>query len=107
VPAPEPAAQRVALARELELLDAAERAERRGDHAAALVSLDEYARAFPDGAMLAEAKVLRIAALVGNGDEMSAQDLAQAFLARYAPSPLTARVRSMLSKISNAKEKLP
>jgi hypothetical protein len=102
-----PAPQQVPLTREIELLDAAERAERRGDHGAALVTLDEYVRAFPVGAMLAESKVLRIAALLGRGDRAAAQDLGRAFLARYAPSPLGARVRSMLPELSNPKKELP
>jgi len=101
------APQQVPLTREIELLDAAERAERRGDHGAALVTLDEYVRAFPEGAMLAESKVLRIAALLGRGDRTAAQDLGRAFLARYAPSPLGARVRSMLPELSNPKKELP
>jgi hypothetical protein len=105
--APAPAPQQVPLAREIQLLDAAERAERRGDHGAALVTLDEYARAFPDGALLAESTVLRIAALLSRGDRGAAEDVARAFLARSAPSPLTARVRSMLSKSSTPNKELP
>ena len=115
VPAPaaataafEPSAPRRApLAGEIALLDAAERAERRQDHPAALASLDQYARAFPQGALLAEAQVLRIGALFGIGDEVAAQDEARSFLARYAPSPLAARVRSMLSEKSGHKKELP
>jgi hypothetical protein len=103
-PAPPP---RAPLAREIALLDAAERAERRHDHGAALASLNEYARAFPDGALLAEAHVLRIGALLGNGDDTAAQGEARSFFARYASSPLTARVRSMLSERSRQRKELP
>jgi hypothetical protein len=68
------------LAGEIALLDAAERSERRHDHSAALLSLDQYAREFPDGALLAEAEVLRIAALLGSGDETAARAQGQRFL---------------------------
>jgi hypothetical protein len=95
------------LARELELLDAAERAERQGDHSAALRTLEDYNHAFPDGALLAEAQVLRISALLGTGDDAAAQDTARLFFARYAPSPLAGRVRSMLSKKAHEKKELP
>jgi hypothetical protein len=105
--APAPTAPRRApLAGEIALLDAAERAERRHDHAAALASLDAYARTFPDGALLAEAQVLRVSALLGLGDDAAAQAEARSFLARYAPSPLAARVQSMLSQRSR-REKEP
>ena len=100
-------ARRAPLAREIGLLDSAERAERRHDHGAALAGLDEYARAFPDGALLAEAEVLRISALLGIGDEANARDHARQFFARYAPSPLAARVRSMLSRPSHQTKELP
>jgi hypothetical protein len=103
-PAPPP---RAPLAHEIALLDAAERAERRHDHGAALATLNEYARAFPDGALLAEAQVLRIGALLGNGDDAAAQDEARSFFARYTSSPLTARVRSMLSERSRQRKELP
>jgi hypothetical protein len=69
--------------------------------------LNEYARAFPEGALLAEAQVVRIAALLGMGDETAAENEARSFFARYAPSPLTARVRSMLSKRSGHEKELP
>jgi hypothetical protein len=98
---------RAPLAREVALLDAAERAERRHDYGAALASLNEYARAFPDGALLAEAHVLRIGALLGNGDDAAAQGEARSFFARYASSPLTARVRSMFSERSRQRKELP
>ncbi len=103
-PAPPP---RAPLAREIALLDAAERAERRHDYGAALASLNEYARAFPDGALLAEAHVLRIGALLGNNEDTAAQDEARSFFARYASSPLAARVRSMLSEKSRHRKESP
>jgi len=95
------------LEREVALLDAAERAERGQDFRGALARLDEYDRAFPDGMLRAEAQVLRIAALLGNGDETSARAQAQSFLASSAPSPLTARVRSMLAEKSRQTKELP
>ncbi len=100
VPAAVPPPRRAPLAREIALLDAAERAERQQDHRAALARLEEYGREFPDGALLAEAEVLRISALLGGGDAATARARARAFLAAAAPSPLTARVAAMLSRAS-------
>jgi hypothetical protein len=85
------------LAREIALLDSAERADRRKDYGAARDSLDAYERAFPAGALLAEAQVLRISALLGSGDEAAARERARLFFERYSPSPLAARVRAMLA----------
>jgi hypothetical protein len=95
------------LAREIALLDAAERAERRHDHGAALAALDEHARAFPDGALRAEAQVLRISALLAQGDQAAAREQGRLFLSRFAPSPLAARVRSMLSEPTSPTKELP
>jgi hypothetical protein len=105
--APPAPPRRAPLAREIAVLDAAERAERRRDHHGALASLNEYARAFPDGALLAEAQVLRISALLGIGDRAAAQAEARSFFARYAPSPLAARVHSLLSDKSGHEKELP
>jgi hypothetical protein len=99
VPSPvAPAPQRAPLAREIALLDAAERAFRGQDYGEVIARLDEYVRAFPDGALLAEAEVLRISALFDRGDLAGARRRAQSFLAHYPPSPLTARVTSLLSR---------
>ena len=98
---------RASLAREISLLDSAERAERRQDHGAALSSLDAYQRAFPEGALLAEAEVLRISALLGSGDEAAGRDRARLFLERHAPSPLAARVRAMLAGRTPRTKELP
>jgi TolA-binding protein len=103
-PAPPP---RAPLAREIALLDGADRAERRHDYGAALATLNEYARAFPEGALLAEAHVLRIGALLGKGDDAAAQGEARSFFSRYASSPLAARVRSMLSEKSRHRKEIP
>lgn len=96
--------RRAPLAREIALLDAAERAERQQDHRGALARVEEYSREFPDGALHAEAEVLRISALFGAGDAATARGRAQAFLTGAAPSPLTARVASMLSRASRESE---
>ena len=100
-----PLPRRAPLAREIALLDAAERAERQQDHRSALARLDQYGREFPDGALLAEAEVLRISALFGTGEVATAQRRARSFLAASAPSPLTARIASMLSRASRESEK--
>jgi hypothetical protein len=104
---PTPPPVRASLAREISLLDSAERAERRKDYPAALANLDAYERAFPEGALLAEAEVLRISALLASGDEAGGRDRARLFLQRQAPSPLAARVRAMLVGSSHQTKELP
>jgi hypothetical protein len=48
--------------------------------------------------------VLRISALFGAGDAATARARAKTFLAASAPSPLTARVASLLSRASSDSE---
>lgn len=106
-PAASPPPARAPLAREMSLLDDAERAGRRKDYGSALASLDAYERAFPDGVLAAEAQVLRISALLGSGNETAARERARLFLDHYAPSPLAARVKAMLAGRSRQTKELP
>ena len=106
-PASSPPPARAPLAQEMSLLDDAERAGRRNDYGSALASLDAYERAFPDGALAAEAQVLRISALLGSGNQTAARERARSFLERYAPSPLAARVRAMIAGRSRRTKELP
>jgi hypothetical protein len=85
------------LAAEVALLDKA-RAALASDPAAALEALDEHARSFPDGALLAEADLVRIEALLATGRRSDATALANSFLSRYPRSPLAKRVRSLLAR---------
>ena len=82
------------LTRELSLLDPARAALDAHSGPRALQALDEYAKEFPKGSLRAEASALRVQA-VGFGDPAQALRLAQAFLASYPGSPLTARVRAL------------
>jgi hypothetical protein len=106
-PAASPPPARAPLAQEISLLGDAERAGRRQDYGSALASLDIYERAYPHGALAAEAQVLRISALLGSGDEAAARERARLFLERYPPSPLAARVRAMLAGRSRDTKELP
>jgi hypothetical protein len=90
--------RRPALAGELVLLEAGDSAIERRQFRQALAHLDEYRRQFPDGALLEEATVLRIKALLGAGDRRGAEEEAGRFLSRFGQGLLAGRVRSMLSK---------
>jgi outer membrane protein assembly factor BamD (BamD/ComL family) len=63
---------------------------------AALSSLDDYDARFPGGAFAQEAGVLRVQALVAQGDRAGAQRVAARFLAAYPQSPHAARVRTLV-----------
>jgi len=87
------------LARETSSLYAVSATLRGGDAAQALRALDDFARAFPDGALAPEAAALKIDALMQLGDPASratAGRLALAFLRDHPRSPLAARVRALV-----------
>jgi len=95
------------LVAEVAVLDRARAALRRGDAAGAAAALDEHARAFADGALLAEAELLRIEALAAAGDAAQARRRARDFLSRFPQSPLAKRLRSLVDRLpapSPAKE---
>jgi hypothetical protein len=93
------------LAAEVALLDRARGALKRRDTAAAIAVLDEHRRDFHDGALVAEAEVVRIEALIQAKDHAAAHTQAQSFLARFPKSPLVRRVRSLVENlVENLKE---
>lgn len=85
-----------ALSDELNALDGARTMLASGNAAGALSHLDAYNRTFPRGRLQLEAEVLRIDALVKNGQTEIAKKRAQAFLAKHPNSVLASRVRGLL-----------
>jgi len=90
------------LAAEVALLDRARGALKRRDLAAAIAVLDEHRRDFHDGALVAEAEVVRLEALIQAQDHAAARLQAQTFLARFPKSPLVRRVRSLVENLKEA-----
>ena len=84
------------LAAELVALDAARAKLSNGKPSAALLSLDDYARAYPRGRLELEAEVLRIDALAKSGQAAAAKKRAESFLRRHPNSVLASRVRGYL-----------
>jgi hypothetical protein len=80
------------------LLEAANSAARRSDFREALARLDEHAVLFPQGALVEEAAVLRISALLGAGERAAARGEANVFLSRFGKSLLADRVRLMITE---------
>jgi TolA-binding protein len=109
-PSPVPPASAVApaplrsdtLAAEIVALDQARSALRNRQPARALVALDDYARRFPGGVLAPEAGVLRIEALLADGNRTEAQRFGRQFLAAHPASPLAARVRALLESVIDA-----
>lgn len=89
------------LAREVALVEAARSALARGDAGAALRSLDAHDREMPSGALMPEARVLRIEALVkagGEGNTARANALGDAFLAASPGGAQARRVKTVLGR---------
>lgn len=89
------------LSRETARLDEARRALEAGNVSGALSTLERYDRDFPRGALIPEARVVYIEALVRHGHHAKAQAVARQFLARYPRSPHAARVHSMLGVVAS------
>lgn len=85
------------LALEVSLIDRARAAVTANDIPRALAVLDEYRKSFADGALVEEAELVRIEALLAAHRSAEASEAGRAFLARFPHSPLARRVRSMLS----------
>jgi hypothetical protein len=77
---------------EAALLESAERAIRDHDEARALDRLDEYARRFPEGALLVEAKGARAIALCGSGHRERGGEVAAEIAGRWPNAPILPRV---------------
>jgi len=90
------------LAAEVAVLDRARGALKHRDAAAALAALDQHRRDFADGALVAEAEVVRIETLILSGQHAAARDQAQSFLARFPSSPLVRRVRSLVEQLKES-----
>lgn len=86
------------LAEEVALLDGARRALMRGDAEGALRVLEQHARVFSAGALIADAAVLRIEALAARGDKAGAISNARAFLAAFPRDPHAAHVQNILQE---------
>jgi hypothetical protein len=84
------------LAEEIVLFDRARAALERGDAASALPLLDEYESRYRTGAFAEEAEVLRVRALMHQGDRAAATRVGERFLAAHPTSPHAARVRAIL-----------
>lgn len=95
---PPPVSEADTLPRELEALDRARAALRRGDATRALALLDDYATRFPKPHLRVESRVLRIEALVLRGQNDTAVRLGKEFLAREPNGPYARRVRSLIEK---------
>ena len=83
------------------MLDRARAALAAHDATGALAALAEHRQSFADGALVAEAEVLGIEALLERGDKTAAAERAQAFLTTFPRSPLTKRVRSLLARAAH------
>jgi hypothetical protein len=91
-----PSAPADSLAAELVQVDAARRALSDGHPRRALALLDVYDRTFAARQFGPEVVVLRIEALLANGQTGAAERLAQEFMARYSRHVLAARVRRLV-----------
>jgi TolA-binding protein len=84
------------LAAEVAAIDHAARAVADRDPPRALAALDAYQKAFPTGVLRPEATVLRVQALVQQGDSARAAAIARTFLAQNPHSPHAARLRALV-----------
>lgn len=87
------------LAEEVQAIDAARAAFEAHEPDRALGILDEYDRAHPRGALVAEAAILRVDVLVQRGDRARAAQLAREALERQPNGPYRARLRSRLDAL--------
>jgi TolA-binding protein len=91
-------ARQSTLAEELIIFGRAQRALQHGDPLTALSELQAYQRAYPNGALTPEARVLRIEALFATQNIAGALGEARDFLQRNADGPAARRVRSLIEK---------
>jgi hypothetical protein len=82
-------------AQELKVLQPARAAVARGDFSAALSSIAEHQRRFPDGQLSEEREALRVQALSGLGRTDEATRAAIAFRKRFPGSVLISRMRGL------------
>jgi hypothetical protein len=84
------------LREQIALLDRARAALRAGSGGAALAELDTYRKRFPRGEFAQEVTVLKIEALVQNGQMDSARALGKRFLAAHPESPHVERIERLI-----------
>ncbi len=77
-------------------LDRARAALDAGSTERALHLVDAYEASYPSGALVQEAELLRVEALVRAGNRPDAERAGKRFLAAYPKSPHAARVRALL-----------
>ncbi len=95
-PAPE---QADSLKAELRLLDEARAALDARQPVEAARALDSYARRFPHGHLEPEARVLRLAVLIRQGDAVAARSLGQELLASESYRTYAPRIHSLLREL--------
>lgn len=84
------------LREQIALLDRARAAVRAGNSGAALAELGAYAKRFPRGEFSQEVTVLKIEALVQNGQMDGARSLGRRFLAAHPESPHVERIERLI-----------
>jgi outer membrane protein assembly factor BamD (BamD/ComL family) len=88
-----------ALGDQVAAMDSARSALASGDAAEARRQLDDYEARFPNGVLAQEATVLRIEALLKQGQGGAARALGERFLADHPTSAHAAHVRRMLRDV--------
>ena len=96
-----PLARSSALEREVQALDAAKQALARGNARGALSLLAVYEREFAGGALVPEARVLRVRALLAAGDREAALDAASLVVEADPHGRHAAVVKALLARSSN------
>jgi outer membrane protein assembly factor BamD (BamD/ComL family) len=81
----------------VQLIDAARRALAQGNFRGALAELDTYDRSAKPGALVREARVLRIEALQRAGETARARALAEQYLLEFPQDAHATRLRSLTS----------
>jgi len=84
------------LSEQIAELDRARAALDGGSPERALRLVDAYEASYPSGALVQEAELLRVEALVRAGNQPDAERAGKRFLAAYPKSPHAARVRALL-----------
>ena len=96
-PSKHPAPAASALAEQVATLDRARTALASGDGATALREIAACEARYPRGALVEEAEVLRIEALLAEGDRAAAARLGARFLSAHPKSPHAVHVRSLVA----------
>jgi hypothetical protein len=91
-----PASSSESLTREVKALELAHRALAEHDAPSALDLLDRYRVQFPGGSLSSEATVLRVQALLQNGDRAGAQALVDGYVSAHLDSPYARRLKDIV-----------